>query len=87
MKNDEMEAAVFRIYLSDAGWTVLETFCRRPITEFADRDDALEYAIWLAQNQPRAVVEIYGKGGLLEARGEYTAPTDAAGRRRACSSI
>ncbi|MGV8899668.1 MAG: hypothetical protein ACOH2B_10580 [Burkholderiaceae bacterium] len=51
------------------------------MTDFDARDDALEYAISLAQSQREAVVEIYGEGGLLEARSEYAFGTGGAVRK------
>ena len=71
MRNEKTEAIVFRICVAAAGWSVIESFYRKSIADFEARDDALEYAISLAQSQREAVVEIYGEGGLLEARSEY----------------
>lgn len=65
------ESIVFRICVADMGWTVIKSSCRKSIADFMVRDDALEYAISLAQSQREAVVEVYGEGGLLEARSEY----------------
>lgn len=66
-----MEAIVFRICVVAAGWAVIESYCRKSSADFAARDDALEYAISLAQSQRQAVVEVYGEDGLLEARSQY----------------
>jgi hypothetical protein len=71
MRDEKMEATVFRIRVADAGWTVVESYCMRSIADFEVRDDALDYAFALARSQPQAIVEVYGEGGLLEARSEY----------------
>ncbi|MEO6352545.1 MAG: hypothetical protein ABI575_03550 [Oxalobacteraceae bacterium] len=66
-----MDGVVFRICAAVVGWTVIESRCGESIADFELRDDALEYAISLAQRQTQAVVEVYGDGGLLEARSTY----------------
>lgn len=71
MSDETTEAIVFRICAAAAGWIVIKSSCRKSIADFAARDDALEYAIALAQSQREAVVEVYGESGLLEARSEY----------------
>lgn len=70
-RDETAEAIVFRIHVSTAGWTVSESYCRHSVADFDARDDALEYATTKAQNQAPAVVEVYGDGGLLEARSKY----------------
>ena len=81
MSQQKTEASVFRICAAANGWTVIKFYCRKSVADFAARDDALEYAISLAQSQREAVVEIYGEGGLLEARSEYAFGTEDAGRK------
>lgn len=71
MRDEKMEPIVFRICVTSAGWTVIESCCRKSIADSEARDDALDYAISLTQSQREAVVEVYGEGGLLEARSEY----------------
>lgn len=71
MRDEKMETIVFRIRIAVAGWTVIASSYRKSIADFEARDDALEYAISLAQSQPQAVVEVYGEDGSLEARSEY----------------
>ena len=69
--DEKLEAVVLRICVSPGGWTVIESYCRQSVADFAVRDDALDYAISLARNRRQAVVEVYGQAGSLEARSKY----------------
>lgn len=71
-RDENWEAVVLRICVSDAGWTVIESYNRRSAADFAVRDDAVEYAISVAKSRTPAVVEVYSRAGFLEARSNYT---------------
>lgn len=54
---------VFTVKKSVRGtWAVCETGFEKPLAEFEERDDALEYARGLAGTKPRASVDAEGDG-------------------------
>ncbi|MFC3111028.1 DUF2188 domain-containing protein [Undibacterium arcticum] len=62
---------VLRVRPMAARWNVTNSSSVVPIADFDERDDAVEYAIAVAQIKQHTVVEVYGKEGRLEARSEH----------------
>ncbi len=55
---------VFTVKKSLRGtWAVCETGFEKPLAEFEERDDALEYARGLAATKPRASIDAEGDEG------------------------
>ena len=63
---------VLRVFPAPNGrWYVVEVAFRKPLTDFVTRHAAEKYAASVAKIKARATVELYGRGGRLEARTSY----------------
>ncbi len=64
---------VYRIFPGGYGkWNVFEGDMGKLLSEFPDRQEALDYATSLARTKANAVVEIYRAGGVLESSRAYS---------------
>jgi hypothetical protein len=62
-----MPQAVYRVFPGGHGhWNVFEGDLGKLLSEFNDRDEAIDYAASLARMKSVAVVETYRAGGVLE---------------------
>jgi len=65
---------VYRIFPAGYGkWNVFEGDLGKLLSEFPDRQEAVDYATSLARTKKLAVVEIYRAGGVLESSRVYSA--------------
>lgn len=69
--NNQLHQAIIRVYPGLAGWNVAESEFSRLLAKFDAKEEALGYAMSLAEAKTHTVVEVYGKGGVLEARSAY----------------
>jgi hypothetical protein len=73
--------AVYRVVPGGPGkWNVFEGDLGKLLSEFPERQEALDYAASLARMKSLAVVEIYRAGGILESSRVYS-ETDPLGAR------
>lgn len=73
---------VYRVSPGGAGrWNVFEGDLGKLLSEFPQRDEALEYAASLARMKPLAVVETYRAGGVLDSSRVYSSDDRYAGAR------
>ncbi len=70
-ETSQIEQAIIRVYPGIAGWNVAESEFSRLLAKFDAKEETLGYAMSLAETKTHTVVEVYGKGGVLEARSAY----------------
>jgi hypothetical protein len=64
---------VYRIFPGGNGrWNVFEGDLGKLLSEFPDRQEAVDYATSLARTKKRGVVEIYRAGGVLQSSRVYS---------------
>lgn len=70
-----MDTFLIRVYPVADRWHVTQIERNnqqtRALTDFEIKNDALSYALAVAEARPGAVVEVYGPDGALEARSAY----------------
>lgn len=70
---ERLEPAIIRVYPGIVGWNVAESEFSRLLAKFEAKEEALGYAMSLAENKSPTTIEVYGKSGVLEARSAYRA--------------
>lgn len=70
---DRVEPGIIRVYPGLAGWNVAESEFSRLLAKFEAKEEALGYAMSLAESKSPTTIEVYDKSGVLEARSAYRA--------------